>query len=36
MKTKSGKAANYTSTVMFQNYPCKAHNQEFFSDAAQP
>lgn len=36
METNNGKAANYMSTAMFQNYPCKAHNQAFFSDAGQP
>lgn len=36
METKSGKAANYMSTVMFQNYPGNAPNRKFFSDAGQP
>ena len=35
METKSGKAANYMSIVMFQNYPYNAHNREFFRDAGQ-
>ena len=36
METKSGKAANYMSTMMFLNYPYDAQNWEFFSDAGQP
>ena len=36
METKSGKAANYMSTIMFQNYPYNPQNRESFSDAGQP
>ena len=29
METKSGKAANYMSTMMFQNYPYNPQNRVF-------
>ena len=30
METKSGKTANYMSTVMFQNYSCKVNSKITF------